>query len=259
VDLTLSIVSHGHGELLRALLSDLDRIASTRVASVILTLNVPEQRVDPTDYPKLQIGTIDNQVPKGFGANHNAAFRRCTTEWFAVLNPDLRLPVDPFAPLLSSIAAHASAALIAPSIIDREGRIEDSVRTNLSPVSVFRRRLSARRRADDAEPNQSAFHWYAGMFMLFRSSVFRTIGGFDERLFLYCEDYDICARLHLAGYRLLLDRNTRVVHHARRDSHTSLRHLAWHVASLLKIWASAPFWRIALSRDQSTPRREPTG
>ena len=34
---------------------------------------------------------IVNRRPKGFGANHNAAFLRCRTPFFCVANPDIRL------------------------------------------------------------------------------------------------------------------------------------------------------------------------
>lgn len=91
------------------------------------------------------------------------------------------------------------------------------------------------------------FYWLAGMFLAFPAAAFRRIGGFDERFFLYCEDYDICVRLVLDCRQLLKVPTARVIHAAQRDSHRSVRHLRWHLQSLAKVWASGAYWRLLVS------------
>ena len=88
------------------------------------------------------------------------------------------------------------------------------------------------------------FYWLAGMFLMVRAAAFTAVGGFDERYFLYCEDYDLSARLFNAGYPIAQVQAARAVHDAQRDSHRSLRHLKLHVVSLLKVWTSVAFWRV---------------
>lgn len=80
--------------------------------------------------------------------------------------------------------------------------------------------------------------------MLFRSQAFRAIGGFDaRRYFMYAEDFDICARLRLAGWEIQADEDVRVLHDAQHGSYRNWRYLRWHVCSLLKLWGSPSFWR----------------
>ena len=95
------------------------------------------------------------------------------------------------------------------------------------------------------------------MFMVMESNVFSAIGGFDERFFLYCEDYDLCARLYRSGYSLMLDQSTHVVHDAQRASYRSMRHLTWHLGSLLRVWFSRLFWEVTLLSRRA--RRGSTG
>ena len=80
------------------LLGDLAGFAMPEL-SVVLTLNVPENL--PTLPADLPVSVIRNEAPKGFGANHNAAFRASTGEYFCVLNPDVRLAENPFPHLLA--------------------------------------------------------------------------------------------------------------------------------------------------------------
>ena len=254
-DLTLSIVSHGHGPVLQALLQDLAALPGIGSAHVIVTLNLASEEFDAAAHASMNITLRRNRQPRGFGANHNAAFRDCKTAWFAVLNPDLRIQSNPFARLLATASARPDVALLAPRVLGPGGEPEDSVRANLTLPSLLARHLLRRRVPLDALATGTAFYWLAGMFMLIRASAFRAIDGFDERYFLYCEDYDLCARLRSAGHALVFDPGAEVVHDARRASHRSLQHLAWHVSGLLKVWSSAAFWRTTLG----TRRRRGAG
>jgi len=76
------------------------------------------------------------------------------------------------------------------------------------------------------------------MFMLFRSSTFAEIGGFDAAYRLYYEDVDLCARLRLKGYDVRLAPKAIVTHLARRSSHRNPRYAAWHLRSMLRFFTS---------------------
>jgi hypothetical protein len=80
--------------------------------------------------------------------------------------------------------------------------------------------------------------WVAGMFMLFAKKTFERLNGFNERYFLYYEDVDICARLNLAGLKVMVNPAARVVHYAQHSSHRSLKYLRWHISSLYRFLTS---------------------
>lgn len=241
---TLSIVSHGHGELVAKLLRDLSRQTIASQLEVILTLNTSEAGPDPDCYRGLDLTLIRNPAPRGFGANHNAALLASGSPWVVIVNPDIR--IHDAAALERLLARHGDGevGMVAPSILNSEGAREDSVRHNLDPFSLARRRLLGNDRIIDPDEGARRFCWVAGMFMALPLDSWRAVGGFDERYFLYCEDYDLCARVALRGTPIVIDDSIAVVHDARRTSHRSLRYLRWHLASLLRVWTSTPFWRI---------------
>ena len=253
-DICFSVISHGHGPLLDRLLCQLNSQPQLKGIKIIATLNLFDEIFDETRYENLNLLIIRNHTPKGFGANHNTAFKHCTSRWFGILNPDLVLvDNEPFTQMIDRVehsheADSSKIALIAPRVVANDLSFEDSVRENLTPWSLARRILGRRQPLcvnEDAQRG-SPFYWLAGMCLLVRAEAFKTINGFDERFFLYCEDYDLCARLYNAGGILRLDQQAQIIHEAQRDSHRSRRHLTMHLTSLFKVWSSSAFWRITL-------------
>jgi len=233
--LTISIVSHRHMRDCAQLIDDLVRINPPDLARVILTLNVPEDVPVLRELP-FELSVIRNREPMGFAANHNAAFELVTTEYFAVLNPDLRIARDPF-PALLSRAADERVAVTSPVILESSGNKADFERKLVSPWDIVRRRFATVERRNKPRPPQ----WLAGVFFVFRSDIYRRLGGFHAGYRLYCEDADLCARARLQGLLLEVAHEVSVVHRARRASHRSPVHLRLHLSSLVKFWTSAVY------------------
>jgi N-acetylglucosaminyl-diphospho-decaprenol L-rhamnosyltransferase len=230
----LSVVSHGQAELVSRFLEDLGHL--TPSLDVILTCNIPDPDPMPSEgLPNFR--RIDNSSPKGFGANHNAAFEHCTSEFFCVANPDVRLTRDPFDELIPCMD-DPEVGLVAPRVVDPAGNHEDSARYFPTPASLAGKMLGLGegRYPVDGE-DAVAVEWVAGMFMLFRAEAFRAIGGFDERFFLYYEDVDICARLWKAGWRVQLHPEVSVIHAAQRTSRRKALYMATHLASMARYFA----------------------
>jgi len=231
--ISVSIGSHGHGDMVGRLVGQL--LAFREVAQIILTLNVPESVALPDD---ARLTVIGNVRPKGFGANHNAAFVHCTQTFYCPLNPDIEFDRNPF-PVLFAALGDQRVALVAPLVKSPDGKIEDSMRRFPTLVSLLVKALGGSDGRYVVREGQANFasEWVAGMFMLFRSRDFHDLGGFDERFFLYYEDVDICARVWQKGMKILACPKVSVIHDARRDSRRSLRHLRWHLGSMVRfLW-----------------------
>ena len=238
---TVSVISHGQAGLVQDLLRDLQ--GADGIGLVVLTHNLADDELAYQGASSQQCLQLHNPHPKGFGANHNAAFSHCASEWFAVVNPDIRLAGDVFAQL--SAIARPEDVLLAPALVDPHTWQVAPNRGLPTPWEIVRRRLPGWRPA--AEPA-----WFPGAFLLIRTAAFRQIGGFDERFYLYAEDVDLCARLRLAGGHLRYVPQAQVSHAAQRSSHVRWRYLRWHVMSLLRLWSRRSFWRCrALLRAQA--------
>jgi len=244
VDITVSVVSHLQIELVAQLLADIDAHCADSRLEVILTLNISEHLpFDLTGY-SFPVKLIRNASAKGFGANHNQAFRHASRRYFCVMNPDIRLDSNPFETLLACFA-DPSIGVVAPLVLGENGEVEDSARRFPTPLTILCKALGRCKGADYAiGPKPFQPDWVGGMCMLFPHAVFERLRGFDERYFLYYEDVDLCARLRLLGYEVLVNPQAKVTHHAQRTSRRSLTYLHWHFKSMMRFFLSQVCWRV---------------
>ena len=177
-------------ELLHRLLAQLNAQPSLRNARVVITLNLADEPFDAAPYGALDLRVLRNDSPKGFGANHNAAFALCESPWFGILNPDLALvDQEPFTAMLAGLAAtdrDDRTGLIAPRVVSADLAPEDSVRANLTPWSLMRRAMGHRAplQVSGEAHRGGRFFWVAGMCLLARAEAYQSIGGFGIGFFL---------------------------------------------------------------------------
>lgn len=241
--ITVSIVSHGHAEWVDRLVAQLLALHGGHVRHVVLTHNLP---ADPIPRPEggwpFRFTELFNSEPAGFGSNHNRAFLHCDTEFFCVLNPDIELG-DPlvWSRLLDQLRA-PSVGCAYPLLFNPDGTLQENERELVTPFALMRRHLLKR-------PQQHV-DWVSAAFWLVRASAWRSLGGFDERFFMYCEDVDFCLRLQLAGWQLARAEVT-VRHSAGWQSRRLGPHLAWHLRSIARLWGTPDFRRFLARRNHT--------
>lgn len=236
VSIAFSVVSHGQGDLVKMLLDDLVKLDFFPFGSVqiIVTLNVPENENFLMGY-RDRVTLLRNSRPLGFGENHNVAFGSANADYFVVLNPDIRI-YESFASHIID-ASREEWGCMAPLVVNPKGVIEDNARRYPNILRIIGRVLLREKSADYDVPNDKenvSVDWVAGMFMVFRSDVYRDLKGFDQNYFMYLEDADICRRLNKAGYRVVLNPKFSIVHDARRKTFGNLIHFAWHLRSMIR-------------------------
>jgi len=232
------VVSHGQNALVNELLADLGQHCRRQI-SLVLTQNASDSVTLAVDQSHCPTELILNRQPKGFGANHNAAFQRCRSPFFCVVNPDVRLTTNPF-PILLDALARPGVGVVGPLVRNPAGKIEDSARRFPTLLSLGKRLFMRPAGPDYPVDGESIkVDWVAGMFMAFPSHIYRAVGGFDERYFLYYEDADICRRIRKAGATVLYEPQAAIVHDARHASRRNPRMALHHIASMIRFLSRA--------------------
>jgi GT2 family glycosyltransferase len=186
--ISLIVVTYNSAALLPAFL---EALAATEYAPYEL-LVVDNASSDGTPrlttelFPTARV--LANQENVGFGRACNQGAQAACGELLVFLNPD----VTPTPVWLAILARHAAeyldAAIICPTTL-RPGQ--------LIPISA-------------APVEESAA--VPGCAMLVRRAAWQQLGGFDEQIFLYWEDIELCWRAWLLGWRVLIDLEAMVYH-----------------------------------------------
>ena len=244
--LSVSVVSHGHDAWLPTVLAQLAQGGAGVVEQVIVTHNLPPAgaALGGGAWP-FELVEVVNAVPAGFGTNHNRAFRQARADVFCVLNPDLRFPDASLWPRLAAAALQPGVGCAYPRLLDPDGQVQDSEREAVTPWALVRRRAFGL-------PDRSV-DWVSAALWAAPSAVYRAVGGFDERYFMYCEDVDFCLRIQLAGYSLCRV-DAQAEHEAQRASHRRPQHFFWHLQGLWRLWTTPVLWRYLRKRAKRPAR-----
>jgi len=134
----------------------------------------------------------------GFGRGCNLGFERVTTSYVLFLNPDAAVEPEDLRTLLAFMESNPSAGIVAPSARTPEGTLHHH-RELPTPWKIVRSAFPGPLQKSYGHPLIPGLEpfrvvWVPGAIMLFRSSIFRTLGGFDPRFFLYFEETDLFKR-----------------------------------------------------------------
>jgi len=141
------------------------------------------------------------QTNLGFAGGCNLGVRHATGEIVGFLNNDARPHPRWVAAAVDTLQAHPNTAAVASKVLDWDGERIDFAGGGMS---WFGMGYSPHRGKPDGppfdEPRDVLFGTGAAMFV--RTGVFRELGGFDERFFMFFEDVDLGWRLNLRGHRV---------------------------------------------------------
>ncbi len=181
----------------------------------------------------------------GFGAGHNLALRSLTadTPYHLILNPDIELKSGVLEKLVVTMDAQPEVGLLMPRVTYPNGSTQYLCKLLPTPFDLFLRRFAVgplRRLFAErmARYDMKEFDYLrpayvpvlSGCFMFLRRSVLQSVGGFDERFFLYMEDVDLCRRIGEIS-RLLFWPGATVIHVHAQGSYKKLSLLCRHLYS----------------------------
>ncbi len=222
--------------MLPGLLEDISKF-SGMIEKVVLTHNIQNRGFAVDSDLDINIVNINNSHPKGFGANHNQAFKHCDTDYYCVLNPDIRLTNNPF-PKLVECLRNSRATIAAPRVFDSKGIKQDTVRYFPTPYALIKKTLFGFKNEYPDSGNDHIYpDWAAGMFLLITADDYRSLHGFDESYYLYYEDVDLSLRSWKNAHGVIQCANAHAIHDAQRESHRNLKFLYWHLKSATKFFA----------------------
>jgi N-acetylglucosaminyl-diphospho-decaprenol L-rhamnosyltransferase len=149
------------------------------------------------------IRLIENAENLGFAAAVNQGAKAAAGRWLALLNPDAYAEPAWLARLVAATKTHPGVHCFT----SRQLMAEDPTRLDGLGDVMALAGYPFRGGYTHKDPGRLEPGWVfsaCGGAMMIQRELFLTLGGFDERLFCYCEDVDLGYRLRLIGEPTLL-------------------------------------------------------
>ncbi len=198
-------------------------------------------------------------LPKngGFHKGNNAGIRRSTGEYIMLHNPDVAITQGMVEQAIEYMDKHPDIAILGPKLIYESGKVQDSFRKFMHPQDFFIKRLKFLHKyayfknrmknflmwTADSNMTQEV-DWLVGACVFIRKSMMEEVGLFDEKLFLFGGDPDLCKKFWKKGWKVVYFPRI-IAHHSekRLSGHGFIKplfqKLAWiHFFDLLKY-----FWK----------------
>lgn len=167
----------------------------------------------------------------GYGAGMNVGVRRAMelrdageidSEYFVISNPDVVFAPGAIDQMVAAAQRHPRAGAVGPLIREVDGSVYPSARAVPSIGSgighallsnIWPKNPWTKAYFEDAVMDQErSAGWLSGSCLLVRWDAFLSIGGFDERYFMYLEDVDLGDRLRRAGWLNIFTPNAEITH-----------------------------------------------
>lgn len=140
---------------------------------------------------------IRNPTNLGYGPAANVGIRAADTPLVFLINPDVALLPDTLPRLAAAAATRPEHAIYGPRVEDAAGQIENRPLPALfAPGHPLYRPLFAHRSPTTEITAETPLPvgWISGCAMLLRVPLLQRTGLFDERIFLFYEETDLCLR-----------------------------------------------------------------
>jgi N-acetylglucosaminyl-diphospho-decaprenol L-rhamnosyltransferase len=153
----------------------------------------------------------------GYPGGNNLGLFALHARYILLLNSDAIVTPDTFAQLVAFMDARPRAGACGPRLNWPDGTAQPfSYGGDPTPLYLLRRALAQRPGRflhDWAGTSPREVDWVAGTCLCLRAAALAEVGMLDERIFMYFEDNDICARLRYRGWPTYFVPAASLVHH----------------------------------------------
>jgi GT2 family glycosyltransferase len=205
MDLSVVIITLNNKKLLEPCLASIFKFTKNISFEVIVTDNgstdgTPEM---VSNYPE-KVTLIANKENLGFSKANNKGLKIAKGRYCLILNDDTYIAENTFAKIVGFMDGNKNIGICGPRLLNIDGSLQHQG----SLLSSYKWKSSS--------PTQVPM--VIGACLFIRKDVLDKIGLFDENLFFYNDDLDLCIRTRKAGYKICYAPIASVYHYGGASS-----------------------------------------
>jgi len=228
MDLSIVITSYNTSDIL---LKCLDSIWLETKDITFEVIVVDNASVDDTvtELKKLSqkrknLKTIFNNENVGFSKGNNQGVAKSKGNYILFLNSDTRLIENTFKKMIDWMESHKDIGVSSCQLLNSDKSLQASGGYFPDILKVFFWTFLI----DDLpfinsfgsyHPHVGDFYrkdheqdWVTGAFMMVRREVIEKVKGFDENIFMYAEELELCYRIKKLGYKIYYTTVSKIIH-----------------------------------------------
>lgn len=213
VDVVVVAWNHGAwlGRSLRAITGQ--RTDGFTLGRILVVDNASTEPVGNQIQPSPTITILTNSSNRGFAAACNQAAALSRADYLLFLNPDTELGANALAHAVAVAEepANADVGIVGLRLTDDTGTAQRTsgpfpnlrafINQTLGLTTIAPETFRGVRSSEWPHDHTRDVDYVSAAALLVRRPLFASLGGFDERLFLYLEDVDLALRARRAGWR----------------------------------------------------------
>ena len=168
-----------------------------------------------------QVRLIKNKKNIGFAAAVNQGAGIAKGECLLFLNPDTIVKPDCIKNMVNFLKEKKDAGVVGCRILNPNGSLQPSCGTFPTIINIILDRIPILNKLFKTElirqegyyEKEQSPDWTSGAFFMVRRDIFLSLGGFDEKYFLYVEDVDFSYRAKKAGYKIYYNPKAEIIHY----------------------------------------------
>lgn len=168
------------------------------------------------------VRTIPLDANYGFTGGYDRALAQVDAEYYVLINSDIEVPQGWLKPLVDWMDAHPQCGVCGPKLhkLLPEGRSATFEYAGAAGGYIdrygypfCRGRVLQRTAPDEGQYDAPCdVMWVSGACLMTRASLWRSLGGLDDRFFAHMEELDYCWRAQLAGWKVTVVPESVVYH-----------------------------------------------
>jgi len=157
---------------------------------------------------------IANAENVGFGKGCNVGAKEAKGDYLLFLNNDTIVKDAGISAMTEYMQEHKHIAILGGQLRNSDNSLQASAGKFYTPVNALFLLLGLQRFGllDTSPRHIAQVDWVKGGLLMIRKEVFHQLSGFDEKIFMYIEDMELCYRANEAGFKTYFYPDVMVVH-----------------------------------------------
>ncbi|MBI5122416.1 glycosyltransferase family 2 protein [Candidatus Roizmanbacteria bacterium] len=176
------------------------------------SVQILQNEVKDKKYKNVSI--LANQENFGFGKGNNLGADVAKGEYILFLNNDTQVLDKGILDMVNYMDQHKDVSILGGQLRNSDGTLQVSVGKFYTLFNAFLLLLGMQKFGllDKSPDKITEVDWVKGGLLMIRKDVFRRLGGFDEKIFMYTEDMELCYRARMLSYCVLFYPDVMVIH-----------------------------------------------